>query len=109
MSTIREVKILLSSDYVLSLGLSSGLFRKEPTTTLGKEEKQETGLTMFILEMNRFMRNHGHPLQLSEGLSWRGGSRLFSPCIARDRTLRSVNGLRGTGKWVSAHKVGISN
>ena len=46
-----------------------------------KEEKQEKEVAMSIMEINRLMKNHDHPLQLSEGLSWKGGSRLLFPVL----------------------------
>lgn len=63
-----------------------------------EEEKQEKELAVFILEVNRFMRNCGQ----------RGGNRLFFPVLP-EKELRSVSGLGARGRQVTAHKVGFSN
>lgn len=73
MFTVREVKIL-------SLGLIFCVVQRR-TTIMRKEEKQEKEVAMSIMEINRLMKNHDHPLQLSEGLSWKGGSRLLFPVL----------------------------
>lgn len=96
LSTVREVKIL-------SVEFSYGLFKRKLPE--GKEEKQEKKVAMFILEINRFTRNHGHHLQLPEGERRR--KQAFPSCVARERILRSVSGLGVRGRQVSAQTEGF--